>query len=393
VKEPATNASFEEEATPLRAEDTSEYCSFPIPETLREDGHDFLRRIRTDLRRLSTPAAVAARKDGLPIFRTASQEGSDKGMDGESTLDDHELWKSVEDRMSRLENEMLGLNEKVGSKVSPHLVDPVQLMQTTSAAMTRMTHDLAQLVGPVRECLRQNRKVTSDSTPMSRRLRLAESDLKTKEQRHALKVGLLEKRLGRLTSTLTSVQQETRRSLTDPPILQTLGLEGDLSDQPEEYRQFLELLSGRERELRRLERQVSDQQNLTFQMERQLVDLALGKFDAECAVTQARAEEDYWSNKAKEREEILKSTQEAAALCSLNINKGFFMENMFHAGGVPAFPTEQRQEDSIGVLPPMLGLPPAPAFCSGGPSFGMFMPPFGAEGTLPPPLEESYSEM
>jgi hypothetical protein len=391
VKEPATNASFEEEAVPLRAEDTSEYCSFPTPETLAEDGHDFLRRIRTDLRRLTVPSSVNARKDALPIFRTASQESSDKGNDGESGLDDHELWKSVEDRLGRIENEMLGLSEKFGSNVSPHLVDPVQIMQTTSAALTRMTHDLAQLAVPVRECLRQNRKVTAECTPMSRRLRLAESDLKTKEQRHALKVGLLEKRLGRLTSTLTSVQQETRRALTDPPILQSLGLEGDLSDQPEEYRQFLELLSGRERELRRLERQVVEQQDLTAQMERQLVDLTLGKFDAECAVTQARAEEDYWSNKAKEHEEMLKSTQEAA-FCPLNINRGFFMENMFHAAGVP-FPPEERQEDAFAVLPPSIGLPPAPAFCSGAPAFGMFLPPFCAEGTLPPPLEEAYTEM
>jgi hypothetical protein len=118
---------------------------------------------------------------------------------------------------------------------------------------------------------------------------MAESEFKNKEQRHALKVELLEKRLGRLTSTLTAVQQETRRSVDDQHLSLSL-LQGNLADQPEEFRQFLELVTERERDLRKAELQVSGLQKMSETLERQLVDLALGKFDAERAVTQARSE-------------------------------------------------------------------------------------------------------
>merc|ERR1719247_255474 len=164
---------------------------------------------------------------------------------------------------------------------------------------------------------------------MSRRLRMAESDLKNKEQRHALNVELLEKRLARLTSTLTAVQQETRRCVDEQPLALSL-LQGNLADQPEEFRQFLELVTERERDLRRAELQVSELQKMSETLERQLVDLALAKFDAERAVTQARSEEEYWSNKAKGQGDFLKTKAEAqaAASAAYSYNQGLF-ENLF----------------------------------------------------------------
>jgi regulator of protease activity HflC (stomatin/prohibitin superfamily) len=227
---------------------------------------------------------------------------------------------------------------------------------------------------------------------MSRRLRLAESDLKNKEQRHALKVELLEKRLGRLTSTLTAVQQETRRSADEQPLALSL-LQGNLADQPEEFRQFLELVTERERDLRRAELQVSGLQKLSATLERQLVDLALGKFDAERAVTQARSEEEYWSNKAKGQGDLLKSQAEAQAAASAaaysSFNQGLF-ENLFrHTGGQFESAALNGEPSAASVMSTSNGLPSAPAFCAGGlPPFGMFVPPFGG---LMPPSEEPQS--
>jgi hypothetical protein len=227
---------------------------------------------------------------------------------------------------------------------------------------------------------------------MSRRLRLAESDLKNKEQRHVLKVELLEKRLGRLTSTLTAVQQETRRSADEQPLALSL-LQGNLADQPEEFRQFLELVTERERDLRRAELQVSELQKLSETLERQLVDLALAKFDAERAVTQARSEEEYWSNKAKGQGDLLKTQAEAQAAASAaanaaaySYNQGLF-ENLFrHSAGQFDSVALNGEPSASSVLSTSSGLPSAPAFCAGGlPPFGMFMPPFGG---LMPPSEE-----
>merc|ERR1719353_1212851 len=260
--------------------------------------------------------------------------------DSEQPTDhDHELWKAVEERLGRVEGEMRLLHEKLGCAKDLHMIDPVLVRQTTLASLTRMMHDTSHLAGPVREVLRQSRKVISECTPMSRRLRLAESDLKNKEQRHALKVELLEKRLGRLTSTLTAVQQETRRHVDEQPLAISL-LQGNLADQPEEFRQFLELVTERERDLRRAELQASELQKVSETLERQLVDLALGKFDAERAVTQARSEEEYWSNKAKGQGDLLKTQAEAQAAASAaanaaaySYNQGLF-ENLFrHSAG------------------------------------------------------------
>jgi hypothetical protein len=297
---------------------------------------------------------------------------------------DHELWKTVEERLGRVEGEMRLLHEKLGSAKDLHMIDPVLVRQTTLASLTRMMHDTSHLAGPVREVLRQSRKVISECNPMSRRLRLAESEFKNKEQRHALKVELLEKRLGRLTSTLSAVQQETRRCADDQPLALSL-LQGNIADQPDEFRQFLELVTERERDLRRAELQVSELQKLSETLERQLVDLALGKFDAERAVTQARSEEEYWSNKAKGQGDFLKTKAEAQAAASAaaySYNQGLF-ENLFRHSA-------QFDDPSANVLKASSGLPSAPAFCAGGlPPFGMFMPPFGG---LMPPSEDAQSE-
>merc|ERR1719353_2080715 len=283
--------------------------------------------------------------------------------DSEQPTDhDHELWKAVEERLGRVEGEMRALHDKLGSTKDLHLIDPVLVRQTTLASLTRMMHDTSQLAGPVREVLRQSRKVISECTPMSRRLRMADSDLKNKEQRHALKVELLEKRLGRLTSTLTAVQQETRRSVDEQPHALSL-LQGNLADQPEEFRQFLELVTERERDLRRAELQVSGLQKLSDTLERQLVDLALAKFDAERAVTPAAAAYSY--------------------------NQGLF-ENLFRHSAGQFDPAALQGEPSSSVLSTSSGLPPPPAFCAGGlPPFGMFLPPFGG---LMPPSEETQCE-
>jgi hypothetical protein len=186
------------------------------------------------------------------------------------------------------------------------------------------------------------------------------------------------------------VQQETRRSADEQPLALSL-LQGNLADQPEEFRQFLELVTERERDLRRAELQVSGLQKLSATLERQLVDLALGKFDAERAVTQARSEEEYWSNKAKGQGDLLKSQAEAQAAASAaaySYNTGLF-ENLFrHTGG--QFDSALNGEPSAAsVMSTSNGLPSAPAFCAGGlPPFGMFVPPFGG---LMPPSEEPQS--
>lgn len=386
---PANDKAAAEEETPLRVrvEDPADYCSFPSKEALREDSHDFLRRLQTDLRRLALPDSV---KKGTETFtlgqRTLSTE-STGSTDSEQPMDhDHELWKAVEERLCRVEGEMRSLHEKLGSTKDLHLIDPVLVRQTTLASLTRMMHDTSHLAGPVREVLRQSRKVISECAPMSRRLRMAESEFKNKEQRHALKVELLEKRLGRLTSTLTAVQQETRRSVDDQHLSLSL-LQGNLADQPEEFRQFLELVTERERDLRKAELQVSGLQKMSETLERQLVDLALGKFDAERAVTQARSEEEYWSNKAKGQGELLKTQAEAqaAASAAYSYNQGLF-ENLFRHSAGHFDPAALQGEPSSSVMSSSSGLPSAPAFCSGGlPPYGLFMPPFGG---LMPPSEE-----
>merc|ERR1719440_1966559 len=78
-KKPANEKAAAEEETPLRVrvEDPADYCSFPSHEALREDSHDFLRRLQTDLRRLALPDSV---KKGTETFtlgqRTLSTESS-----------------------------------------------------------------------------------------------------------------------------------------------------------------------------------------------------------------------------------------------------------------------------------------------------------------------------
>merc|ERR1719163_2184658 len=360
-QKPANEKAAAEEETPLRVrvEDPADYCSFPSKEALREDSHDFLRRLQTDLRRLALPDSV---KKGGETFtlgqRTLSTESTGSTDSEQQTDHDHELWKAVEERLGRVEGEMRLLHEKLGSAKDLHLIDPVLVRQTTLASLTRMMHDTSQLAGPVREVLRQSRKVISECAPMSRRLRLAESDLKNKEQRHALKVELLEKRLARLTSTLTAVQQETRRCVDEQPLALSL-LQGNLADQPEEFRQFLELVTDRERDLRRAELQVSELQKMSETLERQLVDLALGKFDAERAVTQARSEEEYWSNKAKGQGDLLKTQVEAQAAASAfhSYNQGLF-ENLFrHSAGQFDSAALNGEPSAASVLSTSSGLP------------------------------------
>merc|ERR1719281_724263 len=390
-QKPANEKAAAEEETPLRVrvEDPADYCSFPSKEALREDSHDFLRRLQADLRRLALPDSV---KKGTEAFtlgqRTLSTESTGSTDSEQPTDHDHELWKAVEERLGRVEGEMRALHDKLGATKDLHLIDPVLVRQTTLASLTRMMHDTSHLAGPVREVLRQSRKVVSECNPLSRRLRLAESDLKNKEQRHALKVELLEKRLGRLTSTLTAVQQETRRSADDQHLSLSL-LQGNLADQPEEFRQFLELVTERERDLRRAELQVSELQKLSETLERQLVDLALAKFDAERAVTQARSEEEYWSNKAKGQGDLMKTQAVSPAAAAYSYNQGLF-ENLFRHSAGQFDPAALQGEPSSSVLSTSSGLPPPPAFCAGGlPPFGMFLPPFGG---LMPPSEETQCE-
>jgi hypothetical protein len=393
-QKPANEKAAAEEETPLRVrvEDPADYCSFPSKEALREDSHDFLKRLQTDLRRLALPDSVKKGTESPGPFtlgqRTLSTESTGSTDSEQPTDHDHELWKAVEERLGRVEGEMRALHDKLGSTKDLHLIDPVLVRQTTLASLTRMMHDTSQLAGPVREVLRQSRKVISECTPMSRRLRMAESDLKNKEQRHALKVELLEKRLGRLTSTLTAVQQETRRSVDEQPHALSL-LQGNLADQPEEFRQFLELVTERERDLRRAELQVSGLQKLSDTLERQLVDLALAKFDAERAVTQARSEEEYRSNKAKGQGELMRTHSVSPAAAAYSYNQGLF-ENLFRHSAGQFDPAALQGEPSSSVLSTSSGLPPPPAFCAGGlPPFGMFLPPFGG---LMPPSEETQCE-
>jgi len=258
--------------------------------------------------------------------------------------------------------------------------------------------------------LASSKKVLADSAPVSRRLRLAESDLKIKEQRHALKVELLEKRLGRLTSTLTSVQQETWSSRrgddksVDDAIRAALHEQDGaaLANLPvAEYKQFLELLSDRERELRRAERQVAVTAGRAEQLEQQVVDLAMAKFDAECATSQAKAEEEYWSSRSKEMEASLLSVKSSptASPTLPNTSPGSLLEGLL-AAPPPAFCMQGHQEQVQQALASM-GLPPTPAFAMHGlgsyggnptppgpPPFYQTIFPYLGQGLTPSPEEE-----
>jgi len=375
---------------PLRAEDTADYCSFPSSETLGEDSLEFMRRLRSDLRRIALADSV--KLGARDVFTIGQRSGSsDSLLAGEpdargSAKEQDEVLKGVEERIGRVQAEMRGLYTKLGSMPDVHLIDPVQIIQTTSTSLTRMLHDVDQITPPVRDMLASSKKVVAESAPMSRRLRLAESDLKIKEQRHALKVELLEKRLGRLTSTLTSVQQETWSSRRGDDKSVEEAIRAALHEQDgaalanlpvAEYKQFLELLSDREREVRRAERQAAVTAQRAEQLEQQVVDLAMAKFDAECATSQAKAEEEFWSARSKEMEAALSVKSSPTASPTIpGTSPGSLLEGLLAAP--PAF-CMQGQEAQVQQALASMGLPPTPAFAMPG------MGGYGGAGPTPPP--------
>jgi septal ring factor EnvC (AmiA/AmiB activator) len=396
-KEPAPSPEKggEFDGVPLRAEDTADYCSFPSAENLREGELEFIRRLRSDLRRIALPESVkkGARDAFLMGLRNAS---SDSLVGDERSGEQCESLKHVQERIGRVQGEMRGLYSKLGSLPDLHLIDPVQIIQTTSTSLTRMLHDMDQITQPIHDALQQSQKVLADNGPVTRRLRLAESDLKIKEQRHALKVELLEKRLGRLTSTLTSVQQETWRSTRrdDKSLEDTLSaalLEKDgaaLANPPEEYKQFLELLSERERELRRAERQVMSNSERADALEQQIVDLAMAKFDAECA--KAKVEDEFRQKEHDSRMNSTKTTPTASPTLPGTQPYGLSFEGLFE--GAPAFCATPDHVQQLAGLQG-LGLPPPPAFMLGSamnvgtppPPFYQTIFPYLGQGLAPPP--------
>lgn len=143
--------------------------------------------------------------------------------------------------------------------------DPFLLMRSVSEALLQLLSDVSHVPPSVKEVLDAVRQLSDDLAPVAKRIRLAESGFKIKEQRHALKVDLLEKRLQRLTGTLTSVQLASRRSTTSSSV-------------PE----------------------AAQTQSAVMQsLEDQVVELTLGKFDAEKAAEQLRQEEHYWDKRKK----------------------------------------------------------------------------------------------
>merc|ERR1719218_123798 len=59
---------------PLRAEDTADYCSFPSSETLGEDSLEFMRRLRSDLRRIALADSV--KLVARDVFNIGQRSGS-----------------------------------------------------------------------------------------------------------------------------------------------------------------------------------------------------------------------------------------------------------------------------------------------------------------------------
>merc|ERR1711966_247443 len=94
--------------------------------------------------------------------------------------------------------------------------DPALLLRSVSQALLELLPDVAHVPPSVKEVLDAVRQLSDDLAPVAKRIRLAESGFEIKEQRHALKVDLLEKKLQRLTGTLTDVQLASRRFSTTP---------------------------------------------------------------------------------------------------------------------------------------------------------------------------------
>ena len=96
-QKPANEKAAAEEETPLRVrvEDPADYCSFPSKEALREDSHDFLKRLQTDLRRLALPDSVKKGTESPGPFtlgqRTLSTESTGSTDSEQPTDHDHEL--------------------------------------------------------------------------------------------------------------------------------------------------------------------------------------------------------------------------------------------------------------------------------------------------------------
>lgn len=355
-EEEALQAPQEEELGPLRAAETTAYASFPTETTLALDPRMFLHTLRKDLQRLPLPESVQ-KDQSCWVWRRA---GSSENLLNVEVPEQHlgttdEIWQQAKARLGRIEAEMHELYGKLALMPDVHCTDPVQIIQTTSTALTRMLHDISQIAAPVNDVIREARKVTAEHSTTARRMRQATADFKVKEQRHALKVDLLEKRLERLTSTLTSVQQDVwsskRPGSSEEPLL-CRSNSGNFADQPEEYREFVQLLEEREKGRRRAERQVSLTQGRVASLENQVLELALQKYDAECALVQAKHDNEYLL--AQQR----RPDKEAATVTPPLPGAGLF-EGLFSA---PPFAHQTPADEMV-----------FPGLC---PAFGVTPPPF-----------------
>merc|ERR1712096_311584 len=145
-------------------------------------------------------------------------------------------------------------------------------------------------MGPaVKEVLDAVRQLSDDLAPVAKRVRLAESGFKVKEQRHALKVDLLEKRLQRLTSTLTNVQQE--RWLMHRSVSSNSCCE----QRDESHGVSPAALGGPDVACAVKPPAASmSQSDCLASLESQVLTLSLGKFDAEKSLEHFKQEETYW---------------------------------------------------------------------------------------------------
>jgi hypothetical protein len=106
----------------------------------------------------------------------------------------------------------------------------------------------------------------------------------------------------------------------------------------------------------------------------------MAKFDAECATSQAKSEEEFWSARSKEMEAALETAKSSPAASPTipHTHPGSLLEGLL-AQPPPAFCMQGHQEQVQQALASM-GLPPTPAFAM--PGLGAFG---GHAGTPPPP--------
>jgi chromosome segregation ATPase len=259
------------DGTPLKADDSTDYSTFPSTETLSCDPCEFLRKLRSDLKRLGVvdkeqlkPASVLALSSSvnhlaneLPVAGWAENPELHERIE--------EVWRSAEEHIGRVEGGLRTLYARLELVLASHdvaRIDPALLIRSVSQALLEILPDVAHVSPAVKEVLDSVRQLSDDLAPVAKRIRLAESGFKIKEQRHALKVDLLEKKLQRLTGTLTDVQLASRRISPTPTHDEAAQTSAKLQS-----------------------------------LEDQVVELTLGKFDAEKACEQLRQEEQHRAKK------------------------------------------------------------------------------------------------